>query len=257
MLIDCPGCGKSYHIIKAALGPTGRRVACPRCDAVWFVASDEGGAAAAGPDQDLAFEAAISIVAASGEARFPALSGVVPPARFSPYRFSPAQPMPAASARRRRPVLTEMFLGVALIALAMSLIGFRTGIVWLWPRVASVYAVLGLPVNLRGLALEHFHTVTTNDGFQTVLGIEGEIANLRARATKIPPLRLAIRDGQGHILYSWLVAAPKQRLAASEILAFRAKLAAPPAAGRDVLVSFTAAPSRKSLAFLWNAAWHF
>ncbi len=36
MLIDCPGCAASYHITKAALSPSGRRVACPRCETVWL-----------------------------------------------------------------------------------------------------------------------------------------------------------------------------------------------------------------------------
>ncbi len=56
MLIDCPGCGKSYHIIKAVLAPLGRRVACPRCDSIWFV-SAEGIASAEPPNaSDFAFD---------------------------------------------------------------------------------------------------------------------------------------------------------------------------------------------------------
>jgi hypothetical protein len=136
----------------------------------------------------------------------------------------------------------------------MALIGWRTEVVRLWPRAATVYAALGLPVNLRGLALANFHTVTLNQGFQHVLGVEGEITNLRAQTTPLPPIRLAIRDAQGHRLYSWVVVAQKPRLAPGEKLQFQARLAAPPAAGRQVTVDFAPAHG-DSFASLWRGAW--
>ena len=246
MLIDCPGCGKSYHIIKAALGPTGRRVACPRCDAIWFVPvgeSCEGGTPMAGIDQVSAPAAEISAAATSEESNLTELAGVLPsPADFPPVRFSSREAEPTAS-RRRRPLLpTEFLASMALLAFAMALIGFRSEIVRLWPRAETAYAALGLPVNLRGLALQNFHSLVTNDGFQTTLGVEGEIANLRPQSTKIPPIALAICDKRGHALYSWVVTPRKTRLGANETLAFRARLAAPPPTGHDVLIRF--APSQ-------------
>ncbi len=235
MLIDCPGCGKSYHIVKAVLGSTGRRVACPRCDAIWLVAAD-GGAGTTTPElaEDLSPTAEISLAATDDVHRAEPAGRVLPPAVV-----------------KKTHALPEFLVGFAFIGLVMALIGFRTEVVRLWPRAASGYAALGLPVNLRGLALENFRTITINDGFQTVLGVEGEITNLRAQATKLPSIRLAIGDGHDRILYSWVVAAQKPRLAAGETIVFRTRLAAPPAAGRKILVDFiptSAMSSRLGLA---------
>jgi predicted Zn finger-like uncharacterized protein len=254
MLIDCPGCGKSYHIIKAALGSSGRRVACPRCDAIWFVGLD-GSANVAAPElaedlaaNDLAFTAEISLAAGDYVHFAKPTELVLPPADVKKPRAA------VAITRRRQP--SGLLACVAVVTLGMALIGFRSEMVRLWPRAATAYTALGLPVNLRGLGLENFHTVTLNDGYQSVLGVEGEITNLRAQPIKLPSIRLAIRDGDGRRLYSWVVSAQKPRLAPGETVLFRTRLAAPPAAGRDILVDFTPAPPT-ALAALWRRVWRF
>ncbi len=186
MLIDCPGCGKSYHIIKAVLGPSGRRVACPRCDAIWFVAAGgSSGGEAAGACRRSVGCGGHRLRRRRNVALAELTEVVIPQAEVKkpPGAFPTA---PAAAQRRSGP--SWVVIGGAFLALSMALIGFRTQVVSLWPRTATAYAALGLPVNLRGLALEHFHTITTNDGFETVLGIEGEITNLRAHAVKKIPL---------------------------------------------------------------------
>jgi hypothetical protein len=70
--------------------------------------------------------------------------------------------------------------------------------------------------------------------------VTGEIANLRDRETAAPNLRLALRNEDGRELYVWTARAPKSRLGAHERVTFRARLAAPPAGVRDVLVKFVA-----------------
>lgn len=258
MLIDCPSCGKSCKIVKTLLGSAGRRIACPRCHAAWFVAPDTKDAAIAAADQAASNLTRISISAADRAVHLAeTVTQPSPSAEFSSSQFSFA---PAgAVARQPRPpsALAEICTALTLVMLMMAGIGFRTEIVQLWPRAATAYAALGLPVNLRGLALENFHTRATSDGFQTVLGIEGEIENLRPQTTRIPTIQFAIRDDQGRVLYSWRVAAPQRSLAANQTYAFRARLAAPPAAGRTLLVRFTPATSW-SLASAWQkAALHF
>jgi predicted Zn finger-like uncharacterized protein len=237
MLIDCPGCGKSYHIIKAALAPYGRRVACPRCDSIWFVSQD--GQSIPDVPEDLA-EAAIEVGAFDDVE-------LSPPAAF-------VRPPPPGPASRRD---SSWVLGsLALVAIGMALIGFRSQIVQLWPRAATAYAVIGMSVNLRGLALENFHTVAMSDGGRTILGIEGDITNLRAETTKIPPIRLAVRDARGRTVYSWNVKAREPMLAANQTTAFRTRLAAPPPEGSDVLVDFAPSP-KTTLAAAWQQVARF
>ncbi len=234
MHIDCPGCGKSYHIRTAELGQHGRRVACPRCDAIWFVAADRTPAAAESSADDTQAHDAVAEI-------------IVPPTALLP-QTPVAAPNQSVSGQRRIPSIVA---AVALIAASMACIGLRTEIVRAIPRTASVYAALGLPVNLRGLALENFHAVALADGPLTVLGIEGEIKNLRGRMISVPALHLTIRGADGRILYSWVVAAQKARLGANETASFRARLAAPPSEGQSVLVDFV--PARDAgLAALWR-----
>jgi predicted Zn finger-like uncharacterized protein len=235
MLIDCPGCRKSYHIFKGALGPDGRRVACPRCDAIWFVpgisALAETAALTPKPGRPLAVPHL-----ASGDT---------------------GRTFPRVGHGKRQPRLRAGWsLSFAVLALGMALIGWRAEMVRLWPASATLYASLGLPVNLRGLELANFHTVTLIDGHQRVLRIEGEIINLRRETTRLPPIRLSVTDAQGHSLYSWTVVAQKSRLAAGEKLLVRARLAAPPEAGRHLLVDFAGAPTG-ALTSLLHAASRF
>ena len=60
----------------------------------------------------------------------------------------------------------------------------------------------------------------------------------------MPNLRLALRGEDGREIYVWTARAPKISLSARERVPFRARLAAPPAGVRDVLVKF-AAPGDK------------
>jgi predicted Zn finger-like uncharacterized protein len=224
MQIDCPGCAKSYHIVKAALGPNGRRVACPRCDAVWFIAAD-------GRDGQLA-----PLIPTPLE---------IPANDVRPRKKQVAKP--AAPISRPHSSLKELCAGAALLVSGMALLGLRAEIVRLWPPTSTVYAALGLPVNLRGLELRDLHTVSTRDGSEAVLGIEGKIANIRSSVTKVPPIELSIRDPSGHILYSWTATSQKRRLAAGETIVFRAQLAEPPAGSYDVLARF-ATPQLQTVA---------
>jgi predicted Zn finger-like uncharacterized protein len=249
MLIDCPGCGKSYHIIKAALGSSGRRVVCPRCDSIWFVAGETDTA-----PEDALYDAvppadAEDICLATPiEIELPA-ADVKRPDRTA-----------AKAARRQTPRQPGFCAGLLCLAISMALIGFRAQAVRLWPPAATAYAAVGLPVNLRGLAFSQFHTVTLNDGQQTVLGVEGAITNLRSHAVSVPPIRFAIRDALGREIYSWSVPAQTPRLGAHATSAFRARLAAPPEAGRDVLVEFAPMPQKtpaKPQLSAWGKVWRF
>jgi predicted Zn finger-like uncharacterized protein len=219
MLIDCPGCAKSYHIIKAALGPNGRRVACPRCDAIWFVAPE-----------------ANEYIQQPRTATVTIHTEDIKPLRKAVAKVPPRPPTPLP----RSPVLRELCAGVVLLVAGMAVLGFRTQIVRFSPPASALYAALGLPVNLRGLELCDLHTVSTREGSEPVLGIEGEITNVRDGPTLVPPIELTIRDADGHDLYSWTATSQKRLLAAGENILFRAQLAEPPPGGHDVLARFAA-----------------
>jgi predicted Zn finger-like uncharacterized protein len=143
--------------------------------------------------------------------------------------------------RKRRPRRSLPGLPIAilaLLALNAALIAWRADVVRVAPQTASLYAALGMPVNLRGLSFSHVMTATeTHEGVQ-VLVVEGTIASASTRVVEVPRLRFSVRNGGGQEVYAWTALPTRSILAPGETLAFRSRLASPPPDGRDVLVRF-------------------
>jgi len=248
VLIDCPGCARSYHISRQALGSQGRKVACPQCGSRWFVAADaQTMPEADGPDffaADISAEAPdsaapeITAEATSARPRQPTYEELygTPPRQL-------VQPHPLHVGFRLPPTVIGF---AAVIGLTAALIGGRGHIVRLWPQANAAYALAGLSVNQRGLDLNNVQARLIEDGGHSMLVVEGEIANRRSSSAKVPNLRLAVRDPSGQEVYSWDTSAPKTKLEAGETIAFRARLATPPVGGHDLLVRFAQAdPAQK------------
>jgi len=127
---------------------------------------------------------------------------------------------------------------VATLIGATALIGLREKIVRIAPHAAAPYAVVGLPVNIDGLALSDVRSRIEMEGTRKALVVEGEIVNLRRDANLLPPLAIFVRGADGQDKYAWTTRAPKSRLEGGERIAFRARLASPPEDGAEVLVRF-------------------
>jgi predicted Zn finger-like uncharacterized protein len=227
MLIDCPSCGASYHISKATLEPNGRRVACPRCETIWFAKPDA-------PQVEIEIPPPFA-------AEFRRAAGDRLAIGTAHRSFARTVSSPVASGTRRRlPALVRnFFAGTLLLALAMGLIAARGAVARAWPSAGRLYAALGIPVEHGGLMIRDLRTSMTRHDGHLFLGIEGEIVNPHAGTALVPPVRLAVRDADGHELYAWTVRAERQTLAGGDSLLFRARLAQPPADGRDVAARFT------------------
>ena len=122
-------------------------------------------------------------------------------------------------------------------ALAMLLFG-RDQVVSTAPQTASLYAAIGLPVNVRGLTFRDVATSEVTDGGNPILVISGVIENVAGEPATVPRLRLAVRNQQGTEIYVWTAVPAKAQLATGESLPFRAQLASPPAEANDVSVRF-------------------
>jgi hypothetical protein len=143
-------------------------------------------------------------------------------------------------------IAPALVLGALTIASTMA-IAARAAIVSFAPATAAAYALAGMPVNLRGLSIAGVHaTLTHNPQGHGELLVIGEITNLRGSETPLPDLRLALRAQDGRELYHWTARGPKASLGARERAPFRARLAAPPAGVRDVLVKFVEAGNKGS-----------
>jgi hypothetical protein len=135
---------------------------------------------------------------------------------------------------------------LTLLIAATSVIAARAAIVSIAPATAAAYAELGMPVNLTGLSIDGVRaTIAEAAEDRRELLVTGEIVNLREAETPAPNLRLTLRGEDQRELYVWTAQEPKSRLSPHEQVSFRARLAAPPAGVRDVLVKF-AAPGDKA-----------
>jgi hypothetical protein len=163
----------------------------------------------------------------------------------NPNQFSHEFGRPSRPIWRLGGTMAAALVLVGLVIIATTVIAARAAIVSIAPATAALYAGAGLPVNLRGLKIAGVRaTVSHESESQGELVITGEITNLRDRETLTPNLRLALRGQDGRELYAWTARAPKSRLGARERVPFRARLAAPPAGVREVLVKF-AEPGNK------------
>ncbi len=138
-----------------------------------------------------------------------------------------------AGTRRALPALI-----VVLAAAVAALIAWRSTVVRHLPQMASLYQMLHMPVNLRGLRFADIRlSRDTYDGVP-VLVVEGQIVSSSTVPVEVPRLRFALRNAAGGEVYTWTMPPPQPTLVPGAALAFRSRLAAPPEDVRDVLVRF-------------------
>ena len=277
MLIVCPTCSTAYEVAATALGGGGRHVRCASCKNTWFAtaepvleavaappaaaAESAGGddftAAVAGdvlppapavPDNPFAITEAPPLVpqdspeaaeAAEAAAKFD--PGVPDPREAE--AVAPKRAQPARADRKDRPGLMRRLFSLPMLILVMLAVllcalNWRAAVVRQFPQTASLYAAIGLPVNLRGLFFEGVKSRNETEDGTSVLLVEGTIVNLTTRTLDVPRLRFALRNASGHEVYAWTAQPARSTIGSGNGLPFRARLASPPADGRDVIVRF-------------------
>ena len=129
---------------------------------------------------------------------------------------------------------------VAATMVAGAVIG-RGAVVELMPGAAPLYSAIGLPARAPGLDFSGVSAVIVGSGSDAALVVEGEIGNASPAESAVPMLELSVRNAGGRAFYTWTSEPPRRTLAASETARFRARLAAPPTEGTQVLVRFASA----------------
>jgi len=267
MLIACPNCSTSYMIDPASLGEAGRTVRCARCKTTWFASkpetvgagSDDESSSAAGvirPDhsaEDTEQEHTIETAAQSEEAAeapatvtdAPPIAPADPPAE--PEATADADEIENFAARRKRLEARRKkerrssrwtALILVLFAFNVALIGARSEVVRFFPQTASLFAAVGLPVNLRQLKFENMRISKETQEGLSALVIEGTIVSVASKATEVPRLRFAARDAAGQEVYTWNALPSRSILGPGEKLDFRSRFVSPPPNATDVMVRF-------------------
>jgi predicted Zn finger-like uncharacterized protein len=134
------------------------------------------------------------------------------------------------------PILPTL-IAAQLLAIA-AIVWWRNEVVRALPPTASLFRLIGLPPNPRGLAFADLRATSEMHDGVAVLVIEGTVENVTGAAVGVPRLRFALRNGARAELISWTAPPEQGTLGTGEALPFRSRLAAPPADGNDVLVRF-------------------
>ena len=270
MHIICPNCTTSFAVNPAALGAAGRTVRCSRCKLTWLARPEDAletvavAAARPGARRDVAAEwdamaqedgrtpvaesPSISADWPSQAAQHEAEADWTTAARHAPHEDMDDQP---TRSRLRGlfslpplppiPLLRGAGLTAtcgAMAALVLALIVWRNDVVRLLPQTAGFYRLVGLEVNLRGLAFKDIKITYETVDAKPVLVIEGMIVGETKEPVGIPRLRFSVRDAQGAEVYAWNAVLEQSVLKPGERAWFKSRLASPPPEGRNIDIRF-------------------
>ena len=126
----------------------------------------------------------------------------------------------------------------AMGALILALMIWRSDVVRLLPQTATFYTMVGLEVNLRGLAFKDIKVSNETVDGKPVLVIEGTIVGETKKPVELPRLRFSVRDAQGTEIYAWNAVLEQPVLKPGERAYFKSRLASPPPEGRNIDVRF-------------------
>jgi len=265
--IVCPHCTTAYAIDMATLGATGRHVRCSRCKEVWLARPEDAvevpltamaGADQAGGNTDPAAEWNQFVRDEAGHepphVDSPPIAGdwqdgssenadwdvqqdQIQDERSRIYTGW-LQALLKRSVATGKSVINLPVACAAMGALALALIVWRADVVRLLPQTANFYKLVGLNVNLRGLAFKDVKVTTETVEGRPVLVIEGTIVSQIRKTADLPRLRFSVRDAQGAELYAWNTVLEQTVLKPGDRAAFKSRLAAPPPEGRSIDIRF-------------------
>jgi hypothetical protein len=120
----------------------------------------------------------------------------------------------------------------------MSLWLGRSEVVRFFPQTASLFAAVGLPVNLRNLKFENMRiSKEAQEGLSSLI-IEGTIVSVSNRPSEVPRLRFSARDSAGQEVYTWTAMPGRGIVGPGEKLDFRTRFVSPPDNAVDLMVRF-------------------
>jgi predicted Zn finger-like uncharacterized protein len=143
-------------------------------------------------------------------------------------------------ARRKQSRRSSRWTAIVLVLFAVNvaLVGARDEVVRYLPQTASLFAAIGLPVNLRHLQFDNVKITKEVQNGVNVLIVHGTIVSTAGKQITVPRLRFAARDAAGQEIYTWTALPSRSILGPGERLDFRSRLASPPADASSVMVRF-------------------
>jgi len=143
-------------------------------------------------------------------------------------------------ARRKQSRRSSRWTAIVLVLFAVNvaIVSARDEVVRYLPQTASLFAAIGLPVNLRHLKFENVRISKEVQDGVNILIVDGAIVSTTNKRAAVPRLRFAARNATGQEVYTWTALPSRSILGPGETLDFHSRLASPPADASDVMVRF-------------------
>lgn len=232
MILTCPECATSYFVDDSKIPTEGRAVKCANCGARWTATPE-----LAPPELE---------ITETQEAVATESAGEFPDER--PIQDLPGEDLPkvfrarADTDRKVREAATAGVIwagmaGVLAVLIAIAVI-FRVDVVRLWPRTASAYAGVGLPVNSLGLVIEGVRFERALQDGHAALAVSGMIRNIEDRPVVSPALRISLLDADGKAVATKIARPADAKIPSGETRHFAIALLDPPTTARELEVAF-------------------
>lgn len=179
MILTCPNCASRFVVDDAHLGEGGRMVRCSHCKTAWR----------AEPQNTQPEFARGDVKELTQPARPADLPGEALPKQYRARVQAQAEARQAAAAGVVWGVMAAALAGLLVLAVV-----FRTEVARVWPNTASVYAAMGLPVNVVGLVIEKQTSVRMDADGRPAVRVTGSVRNVTDAAVRPPPLRVDLVD---------------------------------------------------------------
>jgi predicted Zn finger-like uncharacterized protein len=231
MILVCPSCDTRYFADDSKIGKEGRRVRCATCGHAWTAKmQDEDGAPPAVEETGLTREQ-VERLRQTAQANSKTRAG--PHAEFRAQQH-------AKRKRDHSRAATIAWVSVAIVFIGTlgAAVLFRNEVANAFPRVASLYQLVGLDVNRFGLVLENVDAKRSFDGTTPVVTVTGAAVNTSEEAQPTPQLRVTLKDESGKEVQTWTDDFAVAVLAPGERTEFTTRFEAPPVETYRLSVTF-------------------
>ena len=179
MILTCPNCASRYVVDDAHVGPGGRMVRCAQCKTAWK----------AEPTVEPLELKRGDVKELTEPARPADLPGEALPKQYRARVQQKAETRQAAFAGVVWGVTAALLAGLFVLAVV-----FRNDVARVWPKTASLYAAMGMRVNVVGLAIENQTAVRADELGRPTIRVTGAVRNITDGAVQPPPLRVDLVD---------------------------------------------------------------
>jgi predicted Zn finger-like uncharacterized protein len=232
MILTCPSCGTRYQTGEAHFKPPGRNVRCAKCRHVWFQST---------PELEIPIEPEPVISSAATETGASGALNFGAQVRAEEAAAEAEPPLERSRGAALAQGVGWLALLVLLGTIGWATIAYRETIASVWPPSATLYSILGMPVNVRGVALTNISYKQEYEAGQPVLSVTGKVVNMSNREQPVPETRVVLMDDAKRELYHWTFDAGVSTLKPGAETPFATRLSSPPADARNLNVRFAEA----------------